>query len=179
MRRLLRRLAGPVTIGELPRARWVGRVRCPSEHPDALASTDGKAPLDLRFRASGTASARSGPRDPDPAPRPREPALGHRRIVGELAKLGISISETSVRNVLKAHGVAPAPRRSGASWRAFVRQQAASMIATMLAACACKNSRQLGPQCLGAGPRPARASKRQTVLGETEMPSLLSSPEMR
>jgi putative transposase len=54
---------------------------------------------------------------------------GHRRIVGELAKLGVSVSETSVRNVLKAHGIAPAPRRSGPSWRAFICQQAASMIA--------------------------------------------------
>ena len=38
---------------------------------------------------------------------------GHRRIVGELSKLGVSVSETSVRNVLKTHGIAPAPRRSG------------------------------------------------------------------
>ncbi len=57
------------------------------------------------------------------------PRWGHRRIVGELAKLGISVSETSVRNVLKAHGIAPAPRRSGPSLRAFIRQQARSMIA--------------------------------------------------
>lgn len=57
------------------------------------------------------------------------PRWGHRRIVGELAKLGVSVSETSVRNILKTHGIAPAPRRSGPSWRAFIRQQAASMIA--------------------------------------------------
>lgn len=54
---------------------------------------------------------------------------GHRRIVGELKKLGYSVSETSVRNVLRRQGVAPAPRRSGPTWRAFIRQQAASMIA--------------------------------------------------
>jgi putative transposase len=54
---------------------------------------------------------------------------GHRRIVGELAKLGISVSETSVRNILKAHGLEPAPRRSGHSWRAFIHQQARTMIA--------------------------------------------------
>jgi len=57
------------------------------------------------------------------------PRWGHRRIVGELAKLGIPVSETSVRSILKAHGIAPAPRRSGPSWRAFIRQQAQSMIA--------------------------------------------------
>src|ERR1019366_2001983 len=57
------------------------------------------------------------------------PRWGHRRIVGELAKLGVSVSETSVRNILKTHGIAPAPRRSGPSWRAFIRRQAVSMIA--------------------------------------------------
>lgn len=54
---------------------------------------------------------------------------GHRRIVGELKKLGVSVAETSVRNVLQREGIPPAPRRRGPSWREFVRQQAASMIA--------------------------------------------------
>jgi len=57
------------------------------------------------------------------------PRWGHRRIVGELAKLGVSASGTSVCSVLKAHGIEPAPRRSGPSWKAFIRQQAHSMIA--------------------------------------------------
>jgi len=57
------------------------------------------------------------------------PRWGHRRIVGELKRLGCSVSETSVRNVLRRRGIAPAPRRSGPSWRAFIRQQAQSMIA--------------------------------------------------
>jgi transposase InsO family protein len=34
-----------------------------------------------------------------------------------------------VRNLLRDHGVPPAPRRSRLSWRAFLRQQAASLIA--------------------------------------------------
>lgn len=58
------------------------------------------------------------------------PRWGHRRIVGELQKLGLSVSETSVRNLLRGAGLGPAPRRSGPTWRAFIRQQAASMIAT-------------------------------------------------
>jgi len=57
------------------------------------------------------------------------PSWGHRRIVGELKKLGFLVSETSVRNILRRQGIAPAPRRSGPSWRAFIRQQAQSMIA--------------------------------------------------
>lgn len=58
------------------------------------------------------------------------PRWGHRRIVGELKKLGLSVSETSVRNLLRGAGTGPAPRRSGPTWGAFIRQQAASMIAT-------------------------------------------------
>jgi hypothetical protein len=39
----------------------------------------------------------------------REPRWGHRcRIVGELRKLGFSLSETSVRKMLRRHGIAPA-----------------------------------------------------------------------
>jgi transposase InsO family protein len=34
-----------------------------------------------------------------------------------------------VRNILRRQGIAPAPRRRGPSWRAFIRQQAESMIA--------------------------------------------------
>jgi putative transposase len=57
------------------------------------------------------------------------PRWGHRRIVGELKKLGFSVLETSVRNILRRQGIAPAPRRRGPSWRAFIRRQGASMIA--------------------------------------------------
>ena len=57
------------------------------------------------------------------------PRRGYRRIVGELKRLGLSVSETSVRNILRRRGIAPAPRRSGPSWRAFIRQRAQSMIA--------------------------------------------------
>ncbi len=57
------------------------------------------------------------------------PRWGYRRIVGELKKLGLSVSASSVRKVLRRNGVSPAPRRSGPSWRVFLRQQAASVIA--------------------------------------------------
>jgi transposase InsO family protein len=43
--------------------------------------------------------------------------------------LGITVSATSVRKVLLEEGVQPAPERSHSSWRAFLRAQAASMLA--------------------------------------------------
>jgi putative transposase len=54
---------------------------------------------------------------------------GYRRIVGELKGLGITVSATSVRKVLREGGVQPAPERSQSSWRPFLRAQAASMLA--------------------------------------------------
>lgn len=58
------------------------------------------------------------------------PRWGYLRIAGELAKLGVVISATSVRNVLHRHGLSPAPRREGPTWSEFLRAQAESMLAT-------------------------------------------------
>lgn len=53
----------------------------------------------------------------------------YRRIVGELNGLGVRVSATTVRTVLLEAGVPPAPERAGLSWRAFLRQQAATTLA--------------------------------------------------
>ena len=58
------------------------------------------------------------------------PRWGYQRIVGELRKLGVVVSATSVRNVLRRHGLSPAPRRDGPTWSEFLRTQAQSMLAT-------------------------------------------------
>ncbi len=57
------------------------------------------------------------------------PHWGYKRIVGELNGLGISVSATSVRKVLLAAGLQPAPERIRSSWRGFLRAQAASVLA--------------------------------------------------
>jgi putative transposase len=57
------------------------------------------------------------------------PHWGYKRIAGELKGLGISMSATSVRKVLLAEGLRPAPGRTRCSWRAFLRAQAASVLA--------------------------------------------------
>jgi putative transposase len=57
------------------------------------------------------------------------PRWGHRRICGELAKLGFRVSATSIRRLLAQAKLEPAPRRDGPSWREFLHTQAASIIA--------------------------------------------------
>jgi putative transposase len=57
------------------------------------------------------------------------PRWGYRRIQGELKKLGVSVSATTIRTVLRGNGLGPAPRRASATWRAFLRAQAAGIVA--------------------------------------------------
>ena len=57
------------------------------------------------------------------------PRWGYLRIVGECRKLGVTVSATSVGNVLRRHRLGPAPRRSGPSWSQFLRAQAAGTLA--------------------------------------------------
>ena len=64
------------------------------------------------------------------------PSWGYMRIQGELKGLGISVSATTVANVLRSAGLGPAPRRRGPSWRAFLRMQAESLVGGGLRAAA-------------------------------------------
>jgi putative transposase len=57
------------------------------------------------------------------------PRWGYQRIAGELGGLGVSVSATTVRKLLREAGLAPAGERAGLSWRQFLRTQARSMIA--------------------------------------------------
>ena len=49
---------------------------------------------------------------------------GYRRIAGELAGLGIAVAPSTVWEILKRHGIDPAPRRAGPDWAQFLRSQA-------------------------------------------------------
>ncbi len=58
------------------------------------------------------------------------PRWGYLRIVGELKKLGIAVSKTSVASVLRRHRLPPAPRRSGPTRSEFLRAHAKGILAT-------------------------------------------------
>ena len=57
------------------------------------------------------------------------PVWGHRRIQGELTKLGVTVAPSTVWEILRAAGIDPAPRRSGPTWRQFLTAQAAGILA--------------------------------------------------
>ena len=75
----------------------------------------GRPPLDRKLRDLIVRLARENPH------------WGYQQIVGELQQLGLPVSARSVRKVLLAAGMRPAPERQAATWRQFLRQQAASM----------------------------------------------------
>ena len=91
---------------ELVRRKWTYPVRGP-----------GRPPVEQRVRQLVLRLARENPR------------WGYPRIAGELGKLGITISASTVRRIVLAAGLEPAPRRIGRSWQHFLRQQAATILA--------------------------------------------------
>lgn len=90
----------------LVRKRWTYRRR-----------SAGRPPLGPELRAVILRLARENP------------GWGYRRIQGELTGLGLSVSASSIRNLLRRHQLGPAPRRAGSRWREFLGAQAASMVA--------------------------------------------------
>jgi transposase InsO family protein len=76
----------------------------------------GRPPLERRVRELVLCLARENPR------------WGYPRIAGELLKVGVRVLSSTVRRLLLAAGLMPAPRRNGPSWREFLRQQTRFLI---------------------------------------------------
>ena len=57
------------------------------------------------------------------------PAWGHRRVQGELGRLGHPIAASTVWQILHDAGIGPAPRRSGPTWKQFLTAQARGILA--------------------------------------------------
>jgi hypothetical protein len=112
----------------LPRARW----SCFLVQPDTLLGwhrrlvagawthprgQTGRPPLDQEVQQLIVCLGRENPR------------WGYQRIQGELLHLGVRVSATAIRSTLRRHRLDPAPRRTTSTWRTFLRQQGAGIIA--------------------------------------------------
>jgi Homeodomain-like domain len=100
---------------------------CRDLHPEAQPfSLDA---LDLPERPHGTPPLPDDLQQLIVRPARENPRWGYQRIRGELLRPGIRVSASSIRRVLRAHGLDPAPRRVQTSWRSFLRQQATGIVA--------------------------------------------------
>ena len=57
------------------------------------------------------------------------PGWGHRRVQGELVRLGHPIAASTVWQILHDAGIEPAPRRTGPTWKQFLTAQAHGILA--------------------------------------------------
>src|SRR6266567_4348188 len=139
--RVLRRKAGrpkftardrillAATSRALPRERWASFLVTPQTllrwHRTLVrrkwtfqkARKPGRPPIDPQTAALILRMARENAR------------WGCVRICGELRKLGIRVGATTIRTLLRRHGLGPAPRRTGPSWTQFLRAQAEGIVA--------------------------------------------------
>jgi hypothetical protein len=68
------------------------------------------------------------PQAPDPYG-DGQSGLGHRRVQGELVKLGHQIAASTVWQILHAAGIGLAPRGTGPTWKQFLTAQARGILA--------------------------------------------------
>jgi putative transposase len=112
----------------LPRERWSAFIVTPGTllrwHRELVkrkwtykARPVGRPPLDPKLAALVVRMAKDNPR------------WGYLRIKGECQKLGLRVSATTVKKVLLAAGLCPAPRRDGPSWSQLLRSQARGILA--------------------------------------------------
>jgi putative transposase len=84
-----------------------------------LRKTPGRRPIDAELEALVVCLAKENRR------------WGYDRIAGALAHLGYTISDQTVGNILKRHGIPPAPeRKKTTTWKEFIRTHMAVLVAT-------------------------------------------------
>jgi putative transposase len=100
-----------------PRRCWPGTAGWPRKYDTSNSRKPGRPPTVPGIARLAVRLAKENP------------LWGHRRIHGELAKLGVMVAPSTVREILRAAGIDPAPRRAGPTWRQFLHAQAAGILA--------------------------------------------------
>jgi len=103
-------LVGPATL-----ARWDRELSGGRRHR-RRSRRPGRPPLDPSIKDLVLRLGRENPR------------WGYLRIRGELLKLGVDVSATTIATVLRQGGLGPAPRRIGPTWTQFLRLQAYGLL---------------------------------------------------
>src|SRR6266568_177756 len=114
-----------------PRAAQVPLVLLPRHPADAaaLAPAADRGSVDLPHRGPGRPPLDEDVQQLIVRLATENPHWGYQRVKGELLRLGVYVSATAIHTTLRRHQLGPAPRRTTTSWRAFLRQQAAGIVA--------------------------------------------------
>ena len=149
-------LVAPDTLTRWHRQLLAGRRR-PSAH------RPGRPPARSRYQGAGPSAGRENPR------------WGYLRIRGELLKLGLDLSGTTIAAVLRRGGLGPTPRRLEPTWTQFLRLQAYTVF--------CGENHDLEEPAIGSeGEAPASIGESGDGLGDDKDGSAddcLGSPDLR
>ena len=132
-----------MSAGCVTSATGCGSPRWPGKYPYALDRSFPCDASDIARLAPQAGPEEVRPEQAAPAGRPSRSGTdwwasawrrrirqwGHRRIHGEMTKLGVTVAQSTVWEILHAAGIDPAPRRSGPTWRQFLHAQAAGILA--------------------------------------------------
>jgi hypothetical protein len=102
---------------------------CLAGHTFAVASSAGRAALDVFVAQRRRPRTDSGISELVLRMARENPTWGYRRIHGELVGPGIMVAPSTIWGILRRHGIEPAPRRAELSWSEFLRAQASAIIA--------------------------------------------------
>ena len=96
------------------------------------------------------------------------PGWGHRRVQGELVKLGHPIAASTVWQILHDAGIGPAPRRTGPTWKQFLTAQARDILANFVHVDRIPEALQRSPAA--PCPRPAHPCPSRHRATQTDRP---------
>jgi hypothetical protein len=132
-----RRRWGSLVVAPATLLSWPRRLvassprRLVASSPRRLVASSPRRPaLDLPAPTRGPSPHQCRDPRPHPLSRTRQPEVGLPAHPRSTPRPRVQVSATTIRDLLRRHGLGPAPRPGELTWREFLRSQAAACLAT-------------------------------------------------